>query len=66
MQAELEAAAAEGRSSAKVFLEDGSVLEVPLGDEYVTQPGTGQCYRIKWVQDEAGDLQVREIMYWWG
>ncbi|GAB4824042.1 hypothetical protein N2152v2_011088 [Parachlorella kessleri] len=56
--AELEAAAAEGRSSVQVQLDDGQALEVPLGDEYATCPTTGMRYHIKWGQDEAGNLQV--------
>ncbi len=57
-QAELEAAAAEGRSSVRVELDNGGVLEVPLGDEYVVEAATGVRYHIKWGQDEAGNLQV--------
>jgi ABC-type glutathione transport system ATPase component len=57
-QAELDAAAAEGRDDVAVTLEDGSTLEVPLGDEFATQAGTGVTYAIKWAQDEAGGLQV--------
>jgi hypothetical protein len=112
LQAELEAAAAEGRSSIKVVIEDGSTLEVrvytwrevsitaapqhttttaspnpcelcfipsasthppthlpthpripslqvPMGEEFVTQAATGKYFHIKWAQDESGNLQVR-------
>ena len=34
------------------------LLQVPLGEQYVTDPHTGRHYEIKWAQDEAGNLQV--------
>ena len=58
LQAELEAAEAEGRSSVHITLEDGSPLEVPLGDAFATDPATGRHYAITWAQDDAGSLQV--------
>lgn len=57
-KAELEAAAAEGRSDVAVTLEDGTALDVPLGAEEAVQESTGRRYAIKWAQDEEGSLQV--------
>ena len=58
-QAELEAAAADGRSTVTVELEDGGGrLEVALGEEYVTDAASGRSYQIKWGQDDLGALQV--------
>lgn len=57
-KAELEAAAAEGRATLDVTLEDGTLLEVPLGEELAVQESTGRQYAIKWAQDENGELQV--------
>jgi len=57
-KAELEAAAAEGRSKVQVTLEDGSQLEVLLGEEFATQASTQRRFLIKWAQDEQGRLQV--------
>lgn len=57
-KAELEAAAAEGRTTIEVRLEDGSILEVELGAEYALQETTGRKFAVKWVQDEEGSLSV--------
>jgi hypothetical protein len=57
-KAEMEAAAAEGRLAVDVLLEDGSTLEVDLGEEVVEQESTGRRFGIKWAQDEEGRLQV--------
>jgi hypothetical protein len=57
-QAELEAAAASGNSTATVELPDGGELEVPLGEDSAIHPETGVTYSIKWAQDDAGQLVV--------
>ena len=57
-QAELEAAAAEGRTLVAVELEDGGSLQVQLGEEFATDPATGRHYNIRWAQDDSGTLQV--------
>eukprot|EP00887_Chlorella_sp_A99_P004766 scaffold4.g4766.t1 len=57
--AELEAAAAEGQAEVEVELEEGGTLEVPLGEQFVTDPATGRHYEIKWAQDDHGNLQAR-------
>ena len=57
-QAELEAAAAEGRTLVTAELEDGGSLQVQLGEEYATDPATGRHYNIRWAQDDSGTLQV--------
>lgn len=57
-KAEMEAAAAEGRTTIEVRLEDGSILEVELGAEYALQATTGRRFAVKWVQDEEGSLSV--------
>jgi ABC-type multidrug transport system ATPase subunit len=57
-QAEVEAAAAEGRSVVEVRIEDGSILEVDVGAEEATQETTGRKFAVKWAQDEEGRLSV--------
>ncbi len=57
-QAEVEAAAAEGRSVVEVRIEDGSILEVDVGAEHATQETTGRKFSVKWAQDEEGKLSV--------
>jgi ABC-type multidrug transport system ATPase subunit len=57
-QAEVEAAAAEGRSVVEVRIEDGSILEVDVGAEHAQQETTGRKYAVKWAQDEEGRLSV--------
>ena len=57
-QAELEAAAASGNSTATVELPDGGELEVPLGEDRAVHPETGVQYSVKWAQDDAGRLVV--------
>ena len=57
-QAELEAAAAEGRTLVTAELEDGGSLQVQLGEEFATDPATGRHYNIRWAQDDSGTLQV--------
>jgi len=57
-QAEVEAAAAEGRSVVEVRIEDGSILEVDVGAEQAQQETTGRKYAVKWAQDEEGRLSV--------
>jgi len=57
-QAEVEAAAAEGRSVVEVRIEDGSILEVDVGAEEAQQETTGRKYALKWAQDEQGKLSV--------
>lgn len=57
-QAEVEAAAAEGRSVVEVRIEDGSILEVDVGAEQAQQETTGRKYAVKWAQDEQGRLSV--------
>jgi hypothetical protein len=58
-KAEIEAAKGEGEASEEVRLEDGSILEVPLGQDIAIQEETGERYSIKWAQDEEGKLQVQ-------
>ncbi|KAI7842323.1 hypothetical protein COHA_003963 [Chlorella ohadii] len=55
-RAEMEAAAAEGRTTLAWQLEDGSTLEVGMGEEYAEKDGVQ--YRIRWTQDENGALQI--------
>lgn len=43
----------------RVELEGGGTLEVPLGEEWATDPATGANYLIQWTQDDTGTLQVR-------
>ncbi|KAK9805624.1 hypothetical protein WJX72_008643 [[Myrmecia] bisecta] len=59
-KAELEAAAAEGRATSIIYLDDGHQLKVPIGEETATHPVNGSIYRIKWAQDDAGRLQILE------
>jgi ABC-type multidrug transport system ATPase subunit len=58
-KAEIEASKAEGETSVEVQLEDGSILEVPLGQDVAIHEETGERYSIKWAQDEEGKLQVQ-------
>lgn len=58
-KAEIEASKAEGETSEEVRLEDGSLLNVPLGQDTVIHEETGDRYSIKWAQDEEGKLQVQ-------
>uniref|UniRef100_A0A061SDE8 Abc transporter a family member 2-like n=2 Tax=Tetraselmis sp. GSL018 TaxID=582737 RepID=A0A061SDE8_9CHLO len=53
-EAELE----DSTGSRQVELADGLVVEVPIGAETVRHPASGEEYTVRWVQDEAGDLQV--------
>jgi hypothetical protein len=39
-------------------VEDGVSLQVPIGNDMVTDPRSGVQYRIHWAQDEAGSLTV--------
>jgi len=54
----MEAAAAEGRDTVTVELEEGGTLEVGLGEEWVTDPSSGRTYYVTWAQDDSGSLQV--------
>ncbi|EFN57675.1 hypothetical protein CHLNCDRAFT_57211 [Chlorella variabilis] len=54
-KAEVEAAAGD---TVVVELQDGGSLEVALGEEWATDPATGQNYFITWAQDDNGSLQV--------
>lgn len=58
-KAEIEASKAEGETSEEVRLEDGSLLEVPLGQDTAVHEETGDTYSITWAQDEEGKLQVQ-------
>ena len=58
VQAELEAAEAEGRAAKELLLSDGRVLKVPIGAEFATDETTGEQYQVKWAQDESGNLDV--------
>jgi len=54
-QAEIEN---DGSGSRQVELDDGTLLQVPLGLTVCAHPTTGAEYTIKWGQDETGNLQV--------
>jgi hypothetical protein len=55
-QAEIEAAG--DSATVQVEVEDGVRLDVPLGEDHVSDPRTGVQYRIHWAQDENGALAV--------
>ena len=58
-KAEIDAAkASENEAVEEVRLEDGSILEVPLGADTAEQEDSGKKFTIKWAQDESGCLQV--------
>lgn len=54
----MEAAAAEGRDTVMVELEEGGTLEVGLGEEWASDPSSGRTYYVTWAQDDSGSLQV--------
>lgn len=54
-QAEIENDSSGGR---QVELDDGTVMQVPLGVTSCVHPTTGVQYTIKWGQDEAGNLEI--------
>lgn len=49
----------QGQDSVRVELEGGGTLEVPLGEEWASDPATGTNYLIQWTQDDTGSLQAR-------
>ena len=57
-KAEIEASKA-GECTEDVLLEDGSILEVPVGSNTAVHSDTGAVYAIQWAQDETGTLQVQ-------
>lgn len=59
-KAELEVAEAEGKTEV-LILDSGEALEVPFGADLIQAPD-GTMYRIRWVQDENGELRLRD--YW--
>ena len=59
-KAEIEASLAEGGvSEEEIRLEDGSILKVPIGQDYAVHDETDVTYSIQWAQDEMGRLQVQ-------
>ena len=59
-KAEIEASLAEGGvSEEEIRLEDGSILTVPIGQDYAVHDETHVTYSIQWAQDEMGRLQVQ-------
>lgn len=63
-QAELESAAAEGRST-NLILDSGIIIEVPVGARFVGVPGTGSPHNpqgdmveVFWDQDDSGKLVI--------
>ena len=59
-KAEIEASLAEGGvSEEEIRLEDGSILKVPIGQDYAVHDETHVTYSIQWAQDEMGRLQVQ-------
>jgi ABC-type multidrug transport system ATPase subunit len=59
-KAEIEASLAEGGvSEEEIRLEDGSILRVPIGQDYAVHDETHVTYSIQWAQDEMGRLQVQ-------
>ncbi len=61
MQAEAEAAAAEGRKKTQVHLENGHVLEVHPGASTERDAADGKLYALTWAQDADGALSVSFI-----
>jgi hypothetical protein len=61
-QAEMEAAAASGNSSASHVLQDGTTLMIPQGAEWVVHPGTNVTYHVMWAQDDKGALMVMDVV----
>lgn len=58
MQAEAEAAVAEGRKKTQVHLENGHVLEVHPGAATERDAADGKLYALTWAQDADGALSV--------
>jgi len=59
VQAELDAARAEGGREIVVQLESGGVLKVHPGQEVATDETTGTRYTVTWAQDDRGAISVR-------
>lgn len=57
-EAELDAAAREGKTTMDVTVSDGTTLQVPLDAEYVINPDSRQIYKVQWGQDDSGRLVV--------
>ena len=58
VQAELDAAQAEGGREIVVQLESGGVLKVHPGQEVATDQTTGTRYKVTWAQDDRGAISV--------
>ena len=58
VQAELDAARAEGGQEIMVQLESGGVLKVHPGQEVATDQATGTRYSVTWAQDDRGAISV--------
>jgi ABC-type multidrug transport system ATPase subunit len=58
-RAELEAAEQEGRKEV-VVLDEGVVVEVPVGADFIQAPN-GDMYHVRWAQDENGALKVLDF-----
>ena len=60
-KAELQEAEAKGLK-ATVALPDGGEAEVLLGSEEFTHLESGKAYNIRWIQNEAGELIVNDVV----
>jgi energy-coupling factor transporter ATP-binding protein EcfA2 len=60
-KAELQHAEAEGRFETLLLTEENIAIKVPIGADFIQSPA-GHFYHVKWVQDETGELKMKD--YW--